>query len=425
MASFEDKKENYISEINKIAKESFNDEQKKLAIDILNNANETNIDAIYTFITQRVKLGFTFDAAPEVAHNCISLCERDAQKSFGSPMVSNNHKLIIGENYDVLKNLIATYTINGKGLIDVIYIDPPYNTEASKKEGNDQKEEVESAKFIYRDKFTRNGWLNMMRERLVMARKLLSDTGVIFISIDDNEQAYLKVLCDEIFGENNFISMLSVENNPKGRKNSKFISKSNEYCLIYAKNIYHQGTYFKETIPKDINDLSQDDDGNYIHNSGKRVLVGENYFNDNVTDYNSDKHYSVYYNDKTNNIYIEKENRINDCNDDLIKKGFKRYYSYNNNGFVLNTYTSEKILELFQKNSLCFKNSKIYEKNFNIKTRLKSLIVNKKYKAIINNKEIDYNIDVKTTSANTLLKTILGNNISFDNPKNIGLIKLL
>lgn len=129
MASFEDKKENYISEINKIAKESFNDEQKKLAIDILNNANETNIDAIYTFITQRVKLGFTFDVAPEVAHNCISLCERDAQKSFGSPMVSNKHKLIIGENYDVLKNLIATYTINGKGLIDVIYIDPPHITQ--------------------------------------------------------------------------------------------------------------------------------------------------------------------------------------------------------------------------------------------------------------------------------------------------------
>ena len=73
------------------------------------------------------------------------------------------HKLIIGENYDALKNLCAAYIDkNGKGLIDIIYIDPPYNTEATQKDGNDYKEEVKASKFVYRDKFTRDGWLNLM-----------------------------------------------------------------------------------------------------------------------------------------------------------------------------------------------------------------------------------------------------------------------
>ncbi|MXR13274.1 site-specific DNA-methyltransferase, partial [Mycoplasma hyopneumoniae] len=83
----------------------------------------------------------------------------------------------------------------------MIYIDPPYNTEASKNDGNsiaNEKEDIKASKFIYRDKFSRNGWLNLMNERLRLAKDLLKEDGVIFVSIDDNEQAYLKVLMDEI-----------------------------------------------------------------------------------------------------------------------------------------------------------------------------------------------------------------------------------
>ena len=122
----------------------------------------------------------------------------------------------------------------------MIYIDPPYNT------GND---------FVYNDSYSNtlenykeqtnqisssnpesNGrfhtdWLNMMYPRLLLAKNLLSDDGVIFISIDDNELENLKKICSEIFGESNFVGCLSVENNPKGRKNSAFISVSSEYCL--------------------------------------------------------------------------------------------------------------------------------------------------------------------------------------------------
>lgn len=239
-----DKKKHYKAEIEKIASSVYNGEQKQLACYILDNANADNIDSIYTFITQRVKLGFTFDAAPEVNHNCISLVRHNPKLTFGN--IGGEHKLIIGENYDALKNLLVTYTKDGKGLIDVIYIDPPYNTEAAKGEGNNQKDDVKAKKFIYRDKFTRNGWLNMMRERLVMARKLLSDTGIIFVSIDDTEQAYLKVLMDEIFGEDNFVACCPRKTgagNAAARADYE-LRKPYDFIIIHCKN--KQKTKFKK-----------------------------------------------------------------------------------------------------------------------------------------------------------------------------------
>ena len=232
------KTEEYLSKIDKIPTVSFNKEQKIIAKKIIKKTNEKDLDAVYGLITQRVKTGFIFDEAPEVNHNAVAIVkENEALRIDGDGLDCIEHKLIIGENYDALKNLCATYIDkNGKGQIDVIYIDPPYNTEATKQEGNDYKEEVEATKFIYRDKFTRDGWLNMMNERLKLARSLLSDSGVIFISIDDSEQAYLKVLCDEIFGEENSISCAIWNSINSVLKNSKFIRKDHEYILIYSKN---------------------------------------------------------------------------------------------------------------------------------------------------------------------------------------------
>ena len=110
-----------------------------------------------------------------------------------APEGSPNHLLIEGDNLNALAAL--TYAYAGK--IDVIYIDPPYNT------GNKD--------FIYNDSFVdkedagyrHSKWLSFMNRRLKIAKKLLSEKGVIFISIDDNQQAALKLLCDDIYGENN------------------------------------------------------------------------------------------------------------------------------------------------------------------------------------------------------------------------------
>ena len=230
-------RDEYIEKIENIPTASFNKEQKEIAKKIIKSIDEKDLGSVYNLITQRVKTGFVFDEAPEINHDAVALVKEDESLRIDGGLDSIEHKLIIGENYDALKNLCATYIDkNGKGLIDVIYIDPPYNTEASKADGNDYKEELEASKFIYRDKFTRDGWLNMMNERLKLAKRLLSDSGVIFISIDDKEQAYLKVLCDEIFGENNFIATFAwrkTDNQP----NIGNIARVKEYVLSYSHNI--------------------------------------------------------------------------------------------------------------------------------------------------------------------------------------------
>ena len=140
----------------------------------------------------------------------------------GSSASSPNHILIEGDNLEALTAL--TYTHEGR--IDVIYIDPPYNT------GNRD--------FVYNDKYVdadddyrHSKWLSFMSKRLRIAKRLLSDRGVIFISIDDNEQANLKLLCDEVFGEHNFIADMIWE---QGKKHiGTFVGINHEYMVVYAK----------------------------------------------------------------------------------------------------------------------------------------------------------------------------------------------
>ena len=132
--------------------------------------------------------------------------------------------LIEGDNLASLKLLEKTH----KGKIDLIYIDPPYNT------GN--KDFVYDDNFIDKnDLFSHSKWLSFIKHRLLIARNLLTKRGAIFISIDDNEQSPLKVLCDEIFGAENFVTCLVWA---AGRKNdSKYISVSHEYMLCYVKSM--------------------------------------------------------------------------------------------------------------------------------------------------------------------------------------------
>ena len=163
----------------------------------------------------------------------------------------NTQNLYIeGDNLEVLKLLQNNYL----GKVKMIYIDPPYNT------GND---------FVYNDNFKQdsetfletsgmfdedgnmtlqnfekncesNGrfhtdWLNMMYPRLKVARNLLSDDGVIFISIDDNEQENLKKICDEIFGLDNYVGNIIIKSNPRGSMSSAELANQHEYLLLYSK----------------------------------------------------------------------------------------------------------------------------------------------------------------------------------------------
>lgn len=134
--------------------------------------------------------------------------------------------LLEGDNLHSLKLLEKTH----RGKIDVIYIDPPYNT------GN--KDFIYNDKYVDKnDGYSHSKWLSFMSERLKIAKNLLSDEGVIFISIDDNEQAQLKLLCDEVFGEGNFLATITVVNNLKGRSDDNFFATCNEYLIAVSKKV--------------------------------------------------------------------------------------------------------------------------------------------------------------------------------------------
>lgn len=134
--------------------------------------------------------------------------------------------LIEGDNYHSLTILQATH----KEKIDVIYIDPPYNTGNKDFKYNDRYVDME-------DGYRHSKWLSFISTRLELAKNLLTNKGVIFISIDDNEFAQLKLICDEIFGEENKIATLIWQSKDTVSNDAKFFSKQHEYIFCYAKNI--------------------------------------------------------------------------------------------------------------------------------------------------------------------------------------------
>ena len=178
--------------------------------------------------------------------------------------------LIEGDNYHSLS--VLNYTHRNK--IDVIYIDPPYNT------GNKD--------FIYNDhivdkedSFRHSKWLSFMNKRLQLAKDLLADDGVIFISIDDNEYAQLKLLCDHVFGQENYINTFIWINNLKGRQISNIgASQTHEFILCYAKDIattpifIGNGQMLKKQMP---NIYKLKDYEVSVDNHGKFIIKNELY----------------------------------------------------------------------------------------------------------------------------------------------------
>lgn len=182
---------------------------------------------------------------------------------------------IEGDNLEVLKLLQKSYHQQVK----MIYIDPPYNTGKefiypdNYQDNLDTYLEYTGQKDNEGRKFGTNtettgryhtNWLNMMYPRLKLAKNLLRDDGVIFISIDDNEQTNLKKLCDNIFGEDNFVAQFVVQTNPRGRSLDRYVAKTFEYILCYAKNF---GSDCLFSIPKDEKALKEynkaDESGEY------------------------------------------------------------------------------------------------------------------------------------------------------------------
>ena len=131
--------------------------------------------------------------------------------------------LIEGDNYHALS--VLNYTHNRK--IDVIYIDPPYNT---------GKEFTYNDKIVDKeDSYKHSKWLSFMNKRLQLAKKILSRKGVIFISVDDHEQAQLKILCNDVFDEKNFIANIVWQKKFSPQNDAKYFSDMHDFILVYAR----------------------------------------------------------------------------------------------------------------------------------------------------------------------------------------------
>ena len=129
-----------------------------------------------------------------------------------------DNMLIHGDNLLALKALEQDFT----GKVKCIYIDPPYNTG--------------SAFEHYDDGLEHSLWLSLMRDRLEILRNLLAEDGSLWVSLDDNEQAYFKVMCDEIFGRKNFVVNIIWQKSYTANQTAKFISDNHDYIIVYAKN---------------------------------------------------------------------------------------------------------------------------------------------------------------------------------------------
>jgi len=171
---------------------------------------------------------------------------------------------LTGDNLDVLKHLQKAYT----NRIDFIYIDPPYNTGSDGFVYNDTfslnddelrdtlnftDDEINRLKIL-NGRSSHSAWLTFMYPRLKIAQQLLKDTGVIFVSIDDNEQANLKLLMDDVFGEGNFVAEISLLNNPKGRSQDKYFATCHEYIIVYSKSVLDKGSF---SVPKKSGELEK------------------------------------------------------------------------------------------------------------------------------------------------------------------------
>jgi adenine-specific DNA-methyltransferase len=252
---------------------------------------------LINLVNTKKKYGLVWEDKPEDVEeqlrNNLPVLKEVKDKAIVTGEDNPNHILIEGDNLHALTALTFTH----EGRIDVIYIDPPYNTGNKDFKYNDSFVDKE-------DSYRHSKWLSFMDKRLRIAKRLLSENGVIFISIDDNEQAQLKMLCDEIFQEDNFIANFLWEKTSTPPALSKKVRKKSEYVLCFERirdnSNYSQGLVDGGDVPL-LNSGNNEailvfpansiifkiPDGLYTENGQRKVqiieeLVVENGYNKNV-----------------------------------------------------------------------------------------------------------------------------------------------
>lgn len=243
------------------------------------------------------RTGFHFDKRLEKVTDTIKYFKKNEELSFVTDSTKKTHKLIIGDNYPALLNLL----IENKGAIDVIYIDPPY--------GKDSMGEF--AQTNYENAITRDNLLSMLYPRLLLAKMLLSDEGVIFCSIDDKNHAYVKALFDDVFGEKNFITSF-VWQKKKGGGQAKYVYEGHEYVLTYAKQ------------KQNIGGLLVDDEGKVslskiIEIDGQKYIINDDIIRVKFGKYESGTERRCYYEDI---LEIKGEKKFKEVEEHLRNKEY-------------------------------------------------------------------------------------------------------
>lgn len=326
---------------------------------------------------------------------------------------NSGNKIIYGDNLEALKALLPEY----EGKIKCIYIDPPYNTGNESWVYNDNVNDPKIKKWLGQvvgkeaEDLTRHDkWLCMMYPRLKLLHKLLADDGAIFISIDDNEQANLKLICDEIFGGGNYLGLITRKQS-SGSKNdtgSNKIITTADYLLPYKKKIF-------EFIPYQIKNNKKfsysDKYGNYSIRALEMQGGGD------TLPQRSKMGYSIYYNEKSNDIKIlfdydlQNENVYETEDSELINQDYQCYRPRKRgNELGIWRWGSETFIERFNKNLVHFEKGRVFMKE------RESEFVNKFPEALID--------DFLNTQGTNELKEIFENK-AFDFPKPSDLIKFI
>ncbi len=407
----QDIKRSLIEEINKRVQDKILEPTNaELLIKLINNAESSdeaiNIAALGTTYK---RTGLHFDKRLEKMTDSIKYFKKNEKLSFHTDDAKPVNKLIIGDNYQALQNLLIQY----KGQIDVIYIDPPY--------GKDSMGEF--AKTNYTNAITRDNLLSMLYPRLILAKQLLSDEGVIFCSIDDKNQAYVKCLFDEVFGEECHVASLPTIMNLKGNQDEYGFAGTHEYTFVYTK--IRNGCTFGgfDIEPEELENWTEDEIGAYKEgatlkrtgNDASRKKRPYGFFPILIDCEN--KCIKMISNEEYSKIYNSDKKTFND---EFVEKLRKKY---TNCHFMLPITDNEKMSWRWSYEKICNEKNEII-----IKETSEGFSLYKKQRPELSDlpskkpKTIFYKPEYSSGNGTSQLKKIFANK-NFDNPKPIDLIK--
>lgn len=402
------------------------------AVESCTGLTESQRADLHQLLTETPKYGLVWEDTPEEVYDElkeeIPVMNEDRSKAIVNGNEYPNHVIIEGDNLHALTDLCYTHA----GKIDVIYIDPPYNT------GN--KDFVYNDQFIDKENSYRHSkWLSFMERRLLLAKVLLSDRGVIFIQIDDNEQANLSLLCNEIFGEWNAIGPI-IQNKLNAKNDTVNIQKNHEFILCFRKVIRYKDNNSTRILPNIVVKAFSEKE---VYKDGQRFY----YLNDSITtrgdggtlNARPNLGYSFYYNPQTSDLIpladydVEKAKTSNDesliysSEQQLISKGYIFIRPPKVRG-KLGCWTWDINKAKRDKELLVVIKTK---NRYNVvkRTFVNASDVVKRddhyYYEKVNFSNSKSILEFSTNDGTTELRNVLGNNVNFNNPKNVELIKYL